>query len=176
MVSSKTQFRGALSAALLGAAVLAGCAGATTPPAIVQPLTVAASAPIHIVQVDVDSAPGVFLPNDHRIAIRDMIRKNLDAQSQGVAGATPESSYKMKVTLTRFDEGSAAARLALIGLGQIRIEGSVNLFDPSGQAAGMYNITKQFAVGGVVGGITTTEQVEEGFAKSVVAGLAPAKP
>lgn len=163
-------------AALLGAAVVAGCAGATTPPAIVQPLTVNAAAPMHIVQVDVDSAPGVFLPNDHRLVIRDKIKNLLDAQAQGVAGATPESSYKMKVTLTRFDEGSAAARFALIGLGQIRIEGSVNLTDPNGQPAGMYNITKQFAVGGVVGGMTTTDQVEEGFAKSVVAGLAPAEP
>ena len=45
-----------------------------------------------------------------------------------------------------------------------RIEVAV---DADGTTAGEYQVKKTFALGGVVGALTTTEDVEKGFAKAV---------
>ena len=69
--------------------------------------------------------------------------------------------------LSRFDRGSAFARAMLIGLGQIRIEATVDLEDSSGARAAEYKVSKDFALGGIAGATTTVDDVEDGFAKSV---------
>ena len=57
----------------------------------------------------------------------------------------------------------------LAGLGQIRLGGDVVFVDiRSGQEIGRYKLSKQFAFGGMYGATTRMEDVEAGFAKSVV--------
>ena len=82
-------------------------------------------------------------------------------------------AYKMKIHFTRFDRGNALARGILIGLGQIHIEGTVYIVDPSDQPVGQYSVSKDFALGGVVGATTSVEDVEQGFAKSVAEIVKP---
>jgi len=160
------------------ALVLAGCATATTAPAIVQPLAIDTTSAVHIADVKLDTVSGIWIKEKQRVEIRNKIEAELQKHALSAAPvaagapATPQT-YRLKVLLTRFDEGNAMARLALIGLGQIHIEGTVTLTDAMGNQAGQYVIKKTFAGGGVVGGITTTANVEDGFAKSVVAGLTP---
>ena len=56
------------------------------------------------------------------------------------------------------------------GLGQIHIAADVQLIDvASGHVLARYTIEKIFAWGGMYGGSTTVEDVEAGFAQSVVA-------
>ena len=60
----------------------------------------------------------------------------------------------------------------LAGLGQIHIDGDVIFTDAStGQQVGAYKVSKDFSFGGLYGGVTRIEDVEEGFARSVAAIL-----
>jgi hypothetical protein len=83
----------------------------------------------------------------------------------------PAGGLKMQVHFTKFDRGSAFARAMLIGLGQIRIEATVSLIDSTGKTVAQYAVAKDFALGGIAGASTTVDDVEQGFAKSVVAIL-----
>lgn len=175
------QERNALTLAL--AVMLAGCAGSTTPPTIMQKMTVDTAAPVHVTDVKVELAEGVWATDQDREDIRSKILAQLatlptqanptqagPTQPGTPQPATPNApSYKMVVKLTRFKQGSAAARMIMIGLGQIHIDGEVTLTDGDGKVAGQYKITKTLAAGGLVGGMTSTSDVENGFAKSVVA-------
>ena len=154
----------ALSTSLL----VTGCAGSATKAVVVQPLTIDHNSNIRIADVTVEAADGVWLRDEHREVIQRKIQDILDKTPQSNGSG---KGYHMKVTLTRFDEGSAAARLTLIGLGQIHIEGGIRLFDDANKPAGEYQIKKTFVGGGFYGGFTSLESVEDGFAKSVIAGL-----
>ncbi len=89
----------------------------------------------------------------------------------------PTQALRLDVVFTRYDEGSAAARFVLIGLGQIPIEATVTLTDETtNQRLGEYKVSKQFALGGIAGATTDMSDVEEGEAKSVVEIFAPKEP
>ena len=73
------------------------------------------------------------------------------------------------MTFTTYDKGNAVARLMLIGLGQIHIDANVALIDATSNAIlANYFVHKTFAWGGAYGGTTSIEDVESGFAASVV--------
>jgi hypothetical protein len=60
--------------------------------------------------------------------------------------------YHVRVTITRYDEGSKAARFFLAGLGQMYLDGSVQVFTgdpPAVVRQGIFN--KNYAVGGIMG-------------------------
>jgi hypothetical protein len=72
------------------------------------------------------------------------------------------------INFTRYDEGSAFARMMLAGLGQIHINADVVGEDRVRQKVLMKSkVTKTFAWGGVYGGATGIRDVEEGFAEAV---------
>jgi hypothetical protein len=78
----------------------------------------------------------------------------------------------VKIVFTQYDDGNAFARFMLMGLGQIHIDGTVTFSDAaSGQQIARYNVSKDFAFGGLYGGVTRIEDVEKGFARSVAAIL-----
>jgi hypothetical protein len=86
-----------------------------------------------------------------------------------MAKANPDNRpVTLKLTFTAYDEGSAVARLMLIGMGQIHIDADIAILDASGNTIGVYKVAKQFAIGGLVGGTTRIEDVEKGFENSVV--------
>jgi len=153
--------------------VLAGCATATIAPKVTQPLVFDRTAPLTIGEVRLNVAPGVWMKDQDRTLLHHLIETNL--KTNGFRVDLAPSAYRMTVTVTRFDEGNAFARMALIGLGQIHLDGTVAIADANGKPVGEYKVAKTFAGGGVVGAVTTTENVESGFAKSVVAALV-AKP
>ena len=58
----------------------------------------------------------------------------------------------------------------IAGLGQIRIGADVLLIEPANnQTVGEFEVSKDFAFGGIYGGTTRIEDVEDGFARSVAA-------
>jgi len=86
-----------------------------------------------------------------------------------MATANPDARpISLKVNFTAYDEGNAAARMMLMGLGQMHIDGDIEIADASGNTIGVYKIAKQFALGGIVGGTTSITDVEGGFENSVV--------
>lgn len=72
------------------------------------------------------------------------------------------------LNITNYDQGNAFLRFLLAGLGQIHIDGILTLenSDKAEQLA-KYDVNKTFAWGGIHGGTTNIETVEEGFAESV---------
>lgn len=159
--------------ALTLAMILAACAATTTPPKVEQALTIDSAVPPYITNVTVKTDPGVWASDADCEDIRSRIQTLLAAQRLA-AGSTAETpAYRMLVGLSRFQKGSAGARLVMIGLGQIHIEGHVTLIDATGTIAGQYKITKALVAGGIIGAMITPSDVENGFAKSVVAAITP---
>lgn len=152
------------SAFAIAALALAGCAGSVSAPTAIQPLSMDQKANLHIADVTADAATGVDMSDADFAVICQKVKGYVQSEAPSVMA---DSGYKMKVHFTRFDRGNAFARAMLAGLGQIRIEATVDLVDTSGASVAQYNVSKDFALGGMVGGSTSVEDVEDGFAKSV---------
>ncbi len=60
----------------------------------------------------------------------------------------------------------------LAGLGQIHIDGEVKLVElPDRKQVGVFSVSKTFAWGGIYGGSTGIEEIEQTFADGVAAAL-----
>ena len=125
----------------------------------------------NITTVTIESVEDVFVNDDDRAAILTKINARMAMRNPAPTVSAP--SYKMEVMITRYKRGSAAARMSLIGLGSIKIEGAVTLFNPDGSKAGEYDVTKGLVLGGIAGGLSTANGVHDRFANSVVAGIMP---
>jgi len=85
-----------------------------------------------------------------------------------LAKANPDARpVNLNINFTAYEKGNAAARLMLMGLGQMHIDGDIAIVDASGKTIGVYKIAKQFALGGIVGATTNMQDVESGFESSV---------
>jgi len=159
--------------ALTLAMTLTACAATTTPPKVEQALTIDSAVPPYITNVTVETDLGVWASDSDCEDIRSRIQTLLAAQRPAAGTMAQMPAYRMRVGLSRFKKGSAGARMVMIGLGQIHIEGHVTLIDATGTIAGQYKITKALVVGGIIGAMITPSDVENGFAKSVVAAITP---
>jgi len=76
------------------------------------------------------------------------------------------------VTITRYEKGSAFARAMLAGLGQIHMDGNVTLYSmPAHTVVEDFSVQKTFAWGGIYGGTTTIEDIEQSFAEGIANAL-----
>jgi Domain of unknown function (DUF4410) len=146
---------------------LGGCATSVSAPVVVQPLALSASAPLHISDVSADANPDVNVGDGELGLIAQKVKAYIQSESPAVMADANASGYVMKIHMTRFDRGNALARAVMMGLGQIHIEGTIDLHDSSGTKLAEYKVAKDFSLGGIAGGTTTVEDVEDGFAKSV---------
>jgi hypothetical protein len=156
-----------LAAAMATAALsLGGCAESISEPTALQPLPAGAIGTLHVSDVTVDAAPGVEIPGFALTAIDDKVKSYIRMEAPAVMAVGP-GAYQMKIHITRFERGNPVARAMLIGLGQIHLEGTVELCDVSGNVVARYTVVKDFALGGIIGATTRVVDVEDGFAKSV---------
>jgi len=155
-----------LSAAALGT-MLAGCAGSVSAPEAMQAMAPDQKASLKIAGISADAEPGLAMSDADFGLIVQKVHGYIDAEKPGMVADGASGGTQMKIHFTRFDRGSAFARAMLIGLGQIRIDATVTLADANGAAIGQYKVSKDFALGGVIGATTTVSDVEDGFAKSV---------
>jgi hypothetical protein len=167
-------WRSSISALLLCTA-LAGCAGsASTPMLSGPPLSTFNAATVPIGPVSAEAAPGVAMAPSDLDRIAQLVQSDLYAAYPtrlvpAGATATP-GEVKVDMTFITYDEGNAFARAMLAGLGQIHIAANVRLIDAmSGNVTASYDVEKTFAWGGLYGASTSIEDVEKGFAASVVA-------
>jgi hypothetical protein len=159
---------------------LAACAGDASAPLVMQPLPPEQKMNMRVADVSAEPAQGVAMTPGDLDRIVQRVKAEMAAKYplalQRPDAQDPAPSTKMKMVFTRYDEGNAFARFMLAGLGQIYIDADVIFVDASnGQALANYKVSKQFAFGGLVGGTTRIEDVEKGFAKSVVEILKPDK-
>jgi hypothetical protein len=147
---------------------LAACAGSVAAPVSVRALSPQQLSTLHLSDITAEAAQGVQIAPSDMDRITGKIKADIAAVTPGILNASGMDAMKMKLLFTRYDAGSATSRLLLAGLGQIRIDAQVMLLDQSGTMVGQYQVSKQFALGGIAGAATGITDVEEGFEKSVV--------
>lgn len=145
---------------------LAGCAGSVSAPTTIQALSPDQKSALHVSTITADADSGVAMSDGDFGLISQKVRGYISTENPSILADSP-AAMKMNIHFTRFDRGNAFARAMLIGLGQIHIEANVSLLDAGGATTGQYAVSKDFALGGIAGGTTTVEDVEDGFAKSV---------
>jgi len=160
------------AALLMTLALVSACADSAAAPDTVAALSPSEKASLKIADITDEAAPGVVLANFDLERILQRVKAEITAAHPDiwVAANAPQGDdpVKVKIVITRYDEGNAFARFMLAGLGQIRMEGDVIFTDAAtGKQVGEYKVAKDFAFGGIYGGVTTIEDVEKGFAKSV---------
>ena len=146
--------------------LLAGCAGDVAKPTALQALSPTQQTTIRTTSVSAEAGAGV------QIASYDLDRivQHVQAEMTQVELGRPQGTNvaKIKLVVTEYDKGNAFARAMLAGLGQIKIAADVIFLDDvSGQEIARYQVSKDFAFGGIYGATTRIEDVEDGFAKSV---------
>jgi len=148
---------------------LTACAGDVSKPTAVQALSAAQQSSLHMSDVSAEAKPGIEISSYEIDRIVMQVKAELaKVELARPPGATGAQTAKVKLVLTEYDKGNAFARAMLAGLGQIKIDADVIfLDDATGQEIARYQVSKDFAFGGIYGASTRMEDVEEGFAKSV---------
>lgn len=163
-----------LIAGVLVAAGLAGCAGSVALPTVVTALPADQRASLHLAGVTTEAAMGVVVPAIDTNRITQYVIASIQEAAPGLIDPAAPQKKAMRIVITRYDEGNAGARFLLAGLGQIRLDGDVIISDAAtGQKVAEYKVSKQFSFGGLYGGLTSMQDVEQGFAKSVAALVKP---
>jgi hypothetical protein len=169
----------AAAATAVGSLVLlSACAESVATPVPVTALQPVQITTLKVTDITDEAAPGIAVPSYDLERILDRVKAEVSATHPEILAAAnaPAGTAKIKIVITQYDEGNRLARFVLIGLGQIYLDGDVVFVDPSsGQEIARYKVSKNFAFGGMYGGITGMEDVEKGFAKSVAAILADKK-
>ena len=156
---------GVAAAAIAALVLLAGCAESVAPPVAVQSMAPEQRSAVQVTDVKAEAVPGVIMTPMDLERLAELSKANILA----VTGSHPDgNAVTVKIVFTEYDKGNAFARFMLAGLGQIRISADVSVTEnASGHLLGQYQVSKDFAFGGIYGASTRIEDVEEGFVKSV---------
>jgi opacity protein-like surface antigen len=131
--------------------------------------------------VEVKNNPDVALTATDNNRIQTQIVANLRKEypnkfKEVNPAKTDAQTLQAIVNITKYDKGNAFARFMLAGLGGMHIDADITLNDLStGQCLGKSECKKTFAWGGIYGGSTKIEDIEEGFGKAAAASIAEAK-
>ncbi len=154
-------------------AMLWGCAGSAPKPQFTD--TVAEHKKLDgndIATVNVQTAEGVSMLGVDMQRLTELIHQQLAAKQALNPAAGEADGYDVNVVITKYAKGNAFARLMLVGLGQIHLDGKITV-TPSGtqETTSEFTVKKTFAWGGIYGGTTRIEDVEPAFAEGVAAGV-----
>lgn len=172
MSISTTRCATALSmVALLG---LAACASSVPKASFTHPI----AAEAHVTAndqaaVNVDAAASANMLSSDTQRLSEKIKNKIDARK--TANASPAGdpgNYQVDVHVTRYEKGNSFARFMLAGLGQIHLDATVSVYRmPAHTLVGEFQLTKTFAWGGIYGGSTSMEDIENTFADGVAASV-----
>lgn len=97
------------------------------------------------------------------------VRADVNNHFNNINSELPSASTLEAVAIIKkYEEGNAFARAMLAGLGQIRIDADIILYDYASKTKlTQYEINKTFAWGGAYGALTSIKDVEIGFSKAV---------
>jgi hypothetical protein len=146
------------------ALALASCA-TSTPNAII-------TAPLTAVIGQGDGVNTTVTTSDSRMSeeecqmLGNQITQNVQSMAQTPAGAP--NSYELAVNITRYSRGNGLVRTALPGMGQIRLHGTVTVYQmPKRIPVGEFIINKSFFVGGLYGVSVNMNTIANTFAQAV---------
>lgn len=166
-------YRGAALAASVVILGLAGCASTTPKPQYSHELVAEARVgqPDHA-EVAIDAPEGLKILPDEERRLAEKVKVKIDARKvTNLRGGQPRS-YEVYLHVTRYDKGSAVGRFLLAGVGQIHIEGKIDVYQlPAHTLVGEFDLKKTFAWGGFYGAFTSMEDIENTFADGVAAAV-----
>ena len=118
--------------------------------------------------VKVESIDGIIITTHEKERMALVITNKVNEQKILNVDSADIREFELEVLITRYEKGNAFARAMFAGLGQIHIDAKVLLFlMPEREQIAVFDIDKTFAWGGMYGGFTSIEDVEEGFANGV---------
>jgi len=164
-----------LSAA--GALMLVNCAGNAPPGKFTQPIpTQSLPTAGDRVSVQLNAQPGVAITAHEQERLRGKIEAKINGKKANNPSSRAPKNFETVVTLNKYDKGNQFARAMLTGLGQAKIQSQVQLYESSPrQKVGDFELNKTFAWGGLYGGFTGMEQIEDGFASGVAEAVTTGK-
>ena len=195
MTQAAKTWRGPLLALVLGL-MLAGCAGSAPEPVVVQPFEEPGRPLEEYTQMILtyEAKAGVEIPEHEQVRVATLVKQALESRApgrfvfvkdvvkaskmspttSGEPGPQAPKTVLMHILFTEYDQGDAFARFMIAGAGQIRIVTDVALRDQAtDELLGRYEVSKQFAFGGIYGASTDMEDVEEGLALGIADILVP---
>jgi Domain of unknown function (DUF4410) len=153
---------------------LYGCASTAPKPKFTHPIVAEAriaSPDQAAVSVDASDDSVKILPME-REKFAEVIKQKIDTRKGANASSSGPRSFAVDLHLSRYDKGNAFARAMLAGVGQIHIEGKVQVYQlPDHALIGEFQMSKTFAWGGIYGASTSMEDIESTFADGVAATL-----
>jgi hypothetical protein len=150
---------------------LGGCASTTPKPEFSHEIIAEAHiASPDTTAVSVDAPESVKILPAEKDRLAQKIQLKIDARKVSNIKSGTAKSYAVELHLTRYEKGSAFGRAILAGLGQIHIDGKVDVFQmPAHTLVGEFDLKKTFAWGGIYGATTSMEDIEMTFADGVAA-------
>ena len=149
---------------LAAALALSSCATSTPHARIVTPLTA------QICQGD--GVNTTVTTSDSRMSEEEcqmlggQITQAVQSMGQPPAGAP--NKYELSVNIMRYSGGNFFARTLLPGTGQIRLEGTVTVYQmPKRVPVGEFIINKHFMIGGAYGASVNMNTIATAFAQAV---------
>jgi hypothetical protein len=162
-----------LPLALGAIALLAGCA--TTVPRAQFSKEMTSSLRVSsgdAVKVTVDAGKGVTILPYQQERFTQEIEQDINARKMTNPQLGTGRDYEVDVHVTRYQRGNAFARAMLMGLGQIHIDGNVDVFlMPEHRLLEAFALKKTFAWGGIYGAATSIKVIERTFANGVAAAV-----
>jgi hypothetical protein len=123
-----------------------------------------------VAQVTVDAPDSVKILSSEKARLAEKIQKKIDDRKLANTGYGTGKNYEVDLHLSKYDKGNAFARAMLAGLGQIHINGKVDIYQmPEHTLVGEFDLNKTFAWGGIYGVATSMEDIEDTFADGVAA-------
>jgi len=152
-------------------ATTAGCASSRPKPTFSHEIVAASHVGVSdVAQVNVDAPESVKILKSEQSRLAEKIQQKIDNRKLANAGNGAGKTYEVDLHLSRYDKGNAFARAMLAGLGQIHIDGKVDIYQmPDHTLVGEFDLNKTFAWGGIYGAATSMEDIEDTFADGVAA-------
>ena len=170
------ELRSMMVMVVLATGLMSGCATSKGSTNVVSPYKDGSQlAKYNELVVQVDAKEDIILTAEGKERIQKRITKFVKEDSpqrfKEINPATPgPSTLLTHVLIKRYDSGNAFARLMLAGLGQMHIDADVCVSDlATKEEHGRCEVTKTFAWGGLYGGATRIEDLEDGFSEAVAA-------
>ena len=149
---------------LAAALALSSCASSTPHAVIVTPLTaqICQGDEINTTATTSDSR----MSEEECQTLGSQITQDVQSLAQPAVGAP--NRYDVEVNITRYSRGNFFARTLLPGNGQIRLEGTVTVYQmPKRVPVGEFIINKHFMIGGIYGASVSMNTIAKAYAQAV---------
>lgn len=156
---------------VLLSALTAGCAGTAPEAKFDKPMS--ADALIRAADtetVTVTATDTVAALPVERERVKEKIQARIDARKVTNPQEGAPRTFEVQLFVSRYEKGNAFARAMLPGIGQIHVDGTISVFQmPAHELLEKFDMQKTFAWGGIYGGVTNMETIEDTFADAVAA-------